>query len=625
VIRIQYSGECPQLPEVERVTYRQRVLEKGRGYQIVEVRCGGRFASSAPYPPAAVPADVSRYVEPSRRIQSDNQALTAHSRSLVSGAVTQEDAVWQVIAWVVDNLTYEDSQGPNDAVTVWETRKARCEGYATLSCALLRAAGIPARFIYMWAAGDDSPVGPHAEIEVWYPDCGWVPYEPQGVLASRRPTDIHIGIDEDSGYGDPEQALVGGCLEEAIFTVLSRTDETQLIDVRPTPSKPVIAYGDPAHIRGATLTVGVCWPGGRPIEGAKVTLRDGRGGLFTLDTSAEQTWSVPLAHSDRTGEVLAQVNGQGVLSIAGLQAQPLEVWVHGPSLPMAVFELSPIEGRLISVGVQYGYAGELALVGPDAPLASPRSTLSIVFADVSDAARPPVEFPNGLEFRIYTGDAFYSFDYTALKSGKAFDLRGLPAGEPAQSPTLTCEGPAIKLSGLSAGALQVGFRLPGLGEERRAIAVEPGRWLVYPAFVRAGQMVTGSEATRYLIRLTRSTAGLVTVEVNGKAVIGDVDPLIKDDRTMLPLRAVCEALGASVSWDPKTYTALVDLLSTTVALRPDDSTALVNGVPVRMDVAPFVVNGRMLVPVRFLAKSFGLRVDWNETWHTVAIESTRQR
>jgi hypothetical protein len=81
----------------------------------------------------------------------------------------------------------------------------------------------------------------------------------------------------------------------------------------------------------------------------------------------------------------------------------------------------------------------------------------------------------------------------------------------------------------------------------------------------------------------------------------DVSPRIENGRTMVPLRAIFEALGAQIQWDEtsKTVTAVKD--STTVKLTIDQKTAYNNCSPVALDVPGEIVDGRTLVPLRFVS------------------------
>jgi hypothetical protein len=90
-----------------------------------------------------------------------------------------------------------------------------------------------------------------------------------------------------------------------------------------------------------------------------------------------------------------------------------------------------------------------------------------------------------------------------------------------------------------------------------------------------------------------------------------VQPVIKDGRTMLPVRAIMSALDATVSWDPATQTVTVTTANgTTIQMTIGSNQMIVNGQTVTTDVAPYIDNGRMMLPLRAMAEATGLNVDW---------------
>lgn len=100
----------------------------------------------------------------------------------------------------------------------------------------------------------------------------------------------------------------------------------------------------------------------------------------------------------------------------------------------------------------------------------------------------------------------------------------------------------------------------------------------------------------------------------------DVKPVIKDGRTIVPVRALTEALGAVVEYDDETRTITVTKDSTSVVMSLDSNTAYVNGNPVTIDVKPENSKGRALVPIRFIAEAFDLGVEWDGESQTIVIE-----
>lgn len=113
----------------------------------------------------------------------------------------------------------------------------------------------------------------------------------------------------------------------------------------------------------------------------------------------------------------------------------------------------------------------------------------------------------------------------------------------------------------------------------------------------------------------------ITVTLNGQILSFDVPPQIINDRTMVPLRAIFEALGASVDWDEGTKTVTSSKDGTTITLTIDSNTMYVNGNAVALDSPACIIDGRTLVPVRAISEAYNTNVDWNGDTRTVTITS----
>lgn len=100
-----------------------------------------------------------------------------------------------------------------------------------------------------------------------------------------------------------------------------------------------------------------------------------------------------------------------------------------------------------------------------------------------------------------------------------------------------------------------------------------------------------------------------------------VPPTIIQDRTMVPFRAIAEALGVTVTWQAETRSIDARGADAEVHLTINDKTALINGFPGPLDVPPLIVNDRTLVPLRFFSEAFGARVGWDGATRTVTVVS----
>ena len=114
-------------------------------------------------------------------------------------------------------------------------------------------------------------------------------------------------------------------------------------------------------------------------------------------------------------------------------------------------------------------------------------------------------------------------------------------------------------------------------------------------------------------------APYVKVFVDGQPVASDVPPVIAAGRVLVPLRGVFYRLGAVVTWDPATQTVLAARGDTSITLRIGDPEARINGQPTLMDVPALLVDGRTMVPLRFISQALGSQVSWDAASTTVQI------
>jgi hypothetical protein len=112
--------------------------------------------------------------------------------------------------------------------------------------------------------------------------------------------------------------------------------------------------------------------------------------------------------------------------------------------------------------------------------------------------------------------------------------------------------------------------------------------------------------------------------VNGETKTLDAPPIIKNGRTLLPIRPIVEALGGTVSWDPTEKKVTISLGSTTIELWIGKNTARVNGADTPIDssnskVVPEIISGRTMLPLRFVTENLGCTVQWDGSTQTITI------
>ena len=113
----------------------------------------------------------------------------------------------------------------------------------------------------------------------------------------------------------------------------------------------------------------------------------------------------------------------------------------------------------------------------------------------------------------------------------------------------------------------------------------------------------------------------ITVTVNGESLVFDSEPIIENDRLLVPMRVIFEALGADVSWDDSSKTASAVLGNNSVRITIGESVLYKNGSKITLDCSATIKNSRTLLPVRAVSEGLGADVDWNENEKTVIITS----
>lgn len=113
----------------------------------------------------------------------------------------------------------------------------------------------------------------------------------------------------------------------------------------------------------------------------------------------------------------------------------------------------------------------------------------------------------------------------------------------------------------------------------------------------------------------------IDVTLNGNALTFDQWPIMQNDRVMVPIRAIFEALGYTVDWDQATQTGTATNGDNTITVQVNNAGITYDGGTYWCDVAPKNVSGRILVPVRAISESAGCDVFWNQTMKKVIIET----
>lgn len=99
-------------------------------------------------------------------------------------------------------------------------------------------------------------------------------------------------------------------------------------------------------------------------------------------------------------------------------------------------------------------------------------------------------------------------------------------------------------------------------------------------------------------------------------------PMIESGRTLLPVRAVVEAMGGAVAWDEETQTTVLAKGDAIILLTMGSHTAFLNETAHTLDTVPVIINDRTMLPIRFIAEGFGYEVNWDGDTSTVTLTGT---
>jgi hypothetical protein len=114
--------------------------------------------------------------------------------------------------------------------------------------------------------------------------------------------------------------------------------------------------------------------------------------------------------------------------------------------------------------------------------------------------------------------------------------------------------------------------------------------------------------------------GAIPVYINNQRLVLDDHPVIEGDRTLVPMRAFFEALGAVVEWDDVNFIAIGTRAGTVVRIPVGSVTPTINGIPTAIDVPARIINGRTYIPLRFAGEALGKAVVWEDSTRSIHIE-----
>lgn len=151
------------------------------------------MTSEAVFPLTKLSEKETLFLTSTQLVQADLKEISDLAKSLTQGSLTEFQAVNAILNFVSDNIKYSYNPEKYDALHTLTNKSGNCQNFAHLSMALLRASGIPSRIVGgislkdQWKVPVDSQnsvvqgmgQGGHAWMEIYFPDLGWLSYDPQ--------------------------------------------------------------------------------------------------------------------------------------------------------------------------------------------------------------------------------------------------------------------------------------------------------------------------------------------------------------------------------------------------------------------------------------------------------------
>lgn len=141
------------------------------------------------------------------------------------------------------------------------------------------------------------------------------------------------------------------------------------------------------------------------------------------------------------------------------------------------------------------------------------------------------------------------------------------------------------------------------------------------------QMKTIVTAVMIFLSLAASAMAAYTypvIIVDGRQLAIEMPAIDESGRTMVPVRAFFEEVGATVGWDEASQTITIRKADREIKLTLGENTAYVNGVAVDLSTPPANQNGRILVPLRFVAEAIGAQVSWDQEKQAIMVATNLQ-
>lgn len=120
-----------------------------------------------------------------------------------------------------------------------------------------------------------------------------------------------------------------------------------------------------------------------------------------------------------------------------------------------------------------------------------------------------------------------------------------------------------------------------------------------------------------------NNAKKIEIVLNNEIVKTDTAPFLKENRTFVPVRFISEKLGFKVDWDEKAQLVTITNNDKKIELTIGNKEAKVDGKAAAIDVAPLLKDNRTFVPLRFISENFGVKTGWDAKTYRVLLETNK--
>jgi len=116
-----------------------------------------------------------------------------------------------------------------------------------------------------------------------------------------------------------------------------------------------------------------------------------------------------------------------------------------------------------------------------------------------------------------------------------------------------------------------------------------------------------------------NAANQISLVIDGKTVQSDVAPVVQNGRTLVPLRVISESLGAAVAWDQNTQMVTINTAAYNIIFTIGSTTYSVNGENKTLEAAPVIIDGRTMVPIRAISDAIGADVNYDSAKNVATV------